>query len=98
MKTTRLDPAAHLKSPEVQAELIFEAFQTGDRKFIAHVLGTVARARGMTDVARKSGLSREALYRTLSKQGDSRLSALTSVLAALKFSLEAKAIPPIDTM
>lgn len=44
MKTTKFDPAEHLKSPEAQAELISEAFGTGDPKFIAHALGTVARA------------------------------------------------------
>jgi len=96
MKTTRFDPADHLTSAEVQAELISEAFRTGDRTFIAHALGTVARARGMTEIARKSGVSREALYRTLSKQGDPRLSTLTHVLAALGFGLEAKALPPVD--
>ena len=93
MKIRRFDPAEHLKSPEVQAELISEAFATGDPKFIAHALGTVARARGMTDVARKSGVSREALYRALSEKGDPRLSTLTSVLSALGFSLEAKVLP-----
>ncbi len=45
MKTRRFDPAEHLETPEAQAELISEAFATGDPKFIAHALGTVARAR-----------------------------------------------------
>ena len=93
MKTTKFDPADHLKSPEVQAELISEAFRTGDPKYIAHALGTVARARGMTDVARESGVSREALYRALSEKGDPRLSTLTNVLSALGFVLEAKVLP-----
>lgn len=44
MKTTKFDPAEHLKSPEAQAELISEAFGKGDPKFIAHALGMVARA------------------------------------------------------
>ncbi len=48
MKTTRIDPADHPTSAQVQAELISEAFLTGDRTFIAHAPGTVARARGMT--------------------------------------------------
>ncbi len=96
MKTRRFDPAEHLKSPEAQAELISEAFATGDPKFIAHALGTVARARGMTDVARESGVSREALYRALSEKGDPRLSTLTNVLSALGFSLEAKVLPDMQ--
>ncbi|MDE0698348.1 MAG: hypothetical protein OXH76_21225 [Boseongicola sp.] len=44
MKTTKFDPAEHLTSPEAQAELVSEAFDSGDPKFIAHALGTVARA------------------------------------------------------
>lgn len=90
MKTTKFDPAEHLKSPGVQAELVAEAFESGDPKFIAHALGTVARARGMTDVSRNSGVSREALCRALSEEGDPRLSTLTSVLSALGFGLKVK--------
>ena len=92
MKTTKFDPAEYLTSPQAQAELVSEAFESGDPKFIAHALGTVARARGMTDVSRESGVSREALYRALSQEGDPRLSTLTSVLPALGFGLEAKVL------
>ena len=92
MKTTKFDPAEYLTSPEVQAELVAEAFESGDPKFIAHALGTIARARGMTKVSRESGVSREALYRALSEDGDPRLSTLTSVLSALGFGLEAKVL------
>lgn len=92
MKTTKFDPAECLTSPKAQAELVSEAFESGDPKFIAHALGTVARARGMTEVSRESGVSREALYRALSEEGDPRLSTLTSVLSALGFSLEAKVL------
>ncbi len=92
MKTTKFDPAEHLKSPEAQAELLSEAFGTGDPKFMAHALGTVARARGMTAVSRESGVSREALYRALSENGDPRLSTFTSVLSALGFGIEAKVL------
>ena len=92
MKTTKFDPEEYLTSPEVQAELVAEAFESGDPKFIAHALGTVARARGMTEVSRASGVSREALYRALSQEGDPRLSTLTSVLSALGYGLEAKVL------
>ncbi|MXX90271.1 MAG: putative addiction module antidote protein [Boseongicola sp. SB0677_bin_26] len=92
MKTTKFVPAEYLTSPEAQAELVSEAFESGDPKFIAHALGTVARARGMTGVSRESGVSREALYRALSEEGDPRLSTLTSVLSALGFGLEAKVL------
>ena len=92
IKTTKFDSVEYLTSPEVQAELVAEAFESGDPKFIAHALGTVARARGMTEVSRESGVSREALYRALSEEGDPRLSTLTSVLSALGFGLEAKVL------
>lgn len=92
MKTTKFDPAEYLNSPEVQAELVAEAFESGDPKFIAHALGAVARARGMTDVSKKSGVSREALYRALSEEGDPRLSTLSGVLSALGFGLKAEVL------
>jgi probable addiction module antidote protein len=89
MKTTKFDPAEHLDTEEVQAELISEALETGDAKFIAHAIGTVARARGMTKLSKDSGVTRESLYRALSAEGDPRLSTLTSVLSALGIELRA---------
>lgn len=89
MKTTKLDPAEHLDDPEVQAELISEALETGDAKLIAHAIGTVARAKGMTQLSKESGVTRESLYRALSADGDPRLSTLTNVLSALGISLKA---------
>lgn len=53
MKTAKLDPADHLRSPEVQAELVSEAFETGDPTVIDHALDTVARAHGMTVIRGK---------------------------------------------
>jgi probable addiction module antidote protein len=77
----------------VQAELISEALETGNAKFIAHAIGTVARARGMTQLSKDSGVTRESLYRALSSEGDPRLSTLTSVLSALGIGLKAEIIP-----
>jgi len=94
MKTTKFDPAEYLDSPDVQAELITEALETGDAKFIAHAIGTVARARGMSQLSKDAGVTREALYRALSAEGDPRLSTLTRVLSALGISLTAHAAPP----
>ena len=93
MKTTKFDAAEHLDTEEVQAELISEALETGDAKFIAHAIGTVARARGMTQLSKDSGVTREALYRALSSEGDPRLSTLISVLSALGIGLKAEIIP-----
>lgn len=93
MKTTKFDAAEHLDTEEVQAELISEALETGNAKFIAHAIGTVARARGMTQLSKDSGVTRESLYRALSSEGDPRLSTLTSVLSALGIGLKAEIIP-----
>lgn len=83
IETTPFDAAEYLDDAESQAVLINDAFETGDAHYIAHALGIVARARGMSQLARDAGVTREALYRALSKDGDPRLSTLTSVLSAL---------------
>lgn len=87
LKTTAFDPAVYLETPEAQAEFVAAAFEAGDRAYIASALGVVARARGMTAVAREAGLSREALYRALSEDGDPRLSTLLGVMKALGLRL-----------
>ena len=73
----------------MHARLLFRAFSNGSSADIAHALGIIARARGMTEVARKTGLAREALYRTLSRDGDPKLSTLLRVAHALGIRLEA---------
>lgn len=68
-KTTRFDSAEYLDSAEAVAAYLEDALESNDPGFIAHALGTVARARGMSRVARKAGLSRESLYKALSTKG-----------------------------
>lgn len=77
-----------------QEILIKAAFESGDPQYIAHALGIIARAKGMTQVARDVGTSRAALYRTLSKTGNPSLSTLIGVLSALdlKISVETPAL------
>lgn len=70
IKPLPYDPARHLTSPEAQAALLSDAMQTGDAGYIANALGVIARARGMTEVARGAGITREALYRALSEDGE----------------------------
>jgi probable addiction module antidote protein len=83
LKTVSFDPADHLQSARAQKELLADALATGDAGYIANALGVIARARGMSVVSEKSGLAREALYKSLSSQGDPRLSTLLSVTKAL---------------
>ncbi len=86
LKTTLFDPSLYLDDAESQAELLADAFQSGDAAYIAHALGIVARARGMTSIAKEAGVTREALYKALS-DGDPRLSTLLGVARALGLKL-----------
>ncbi len=83
MKTTVFDPAEWLTSDEGIAIFMQEAFKTGDPAYLAHALGVVARAKGMTQIAKKTGLSREQLYRSFSKDGNPSLKNTFAVMRAL---------------
>lgn len=88
-KTILFDPAEHLRSPEDQAELLNDALASGNASYIANALGTIARARGMSEVAREAGVTREALYKAFSGKGDPKLTTLVKVMGALDLKLTA---------
>lgn len=90
-KTKPFDSADYLDSPEAIAEYLTEAFETGDSEFIAMAIGTIARAQGMTSVAKDAGLSRENLYRALGSDGKPEFGTVMKVLNALGIQLFAKA-------
>lgn len=83
LETTRFDVLDHLKTPDDRMLYLEAAFEDGDPSLIAHALGDVARAVGMTSVAKDAGVSREALYKSLSEAGDPRLSTFLGVIKAL---------------
>jgi probable addiction module antidote protein len=87
VETTTFDVAEHLNSDERMAAWLEEAFDDGDPAFIASALGDIARARGMAGLAKETGISREALYRSLSGKGNPRLSTLVGVTRALGMKL-----------
>ena len=89
VKTIPFDAARYTTSPESQQSLLDDAFASGNAAYIAHALGIIARARGMTDIAREAGLSRESLYKALSEDGDPRLTTLLGVARALGVKLTA---------
>jgi probable addiction module antidote protein len=91
LKTTPFDPADHIDTPEAQIELLSDALESGDASYIANALGVIARARGMSEVAKETGVTREGLYKALSPNGDPRLTTLLAVLKALGVKLTAKA-------
>jgi len=67
-----------------------EALQTHDAGYISHALGVVARAKGMAEIARQTGLSREQLYRSFSAEGNPTLKTTLAVMKALGIELKAK--------
>lgn len=89
-KLTPFDPAEGLDSEEAIAVFLEEAFKTEDAGYIAHALGVVARAKGMSQVASEAGLSREQLYRSLSEEGNPTLKTTIAVMKALGVELTAK--------
>lgn len=81
--TTPFDAAEALVSEEAIEAYLDEAFKTDDPAFFAVALGTVARARGMSKVAKKAGLSRESLYKALSSEGNPEFGTILRVMSAL---------------
>jgi probable addiction module antidote protein len=90
--TSRYDVAEHLRTPEEMAAY-FEACleeADGDAAFIAKALGDIARAKGMSQVARDAGLSRESLYKALSGERSPDFETILKVVGALGLELHAK--------
>jgi probable addiction module antidote protein len=90
-KLTTYDPAEDLTSDSAIATFMAEAFETKDAGYIAHALGVAARAKGMTQIASQTGLSREQLYRSFSASGNPTLKTTIAVMTALGIELTAKA-------
>ena len=92
-KTTRYDVADHLRTPEEMVAYLEACFEeaNGDAAFIAKALGDIARARGMAQVARDAGLSRESLYKALSGERSPGFDTILKVMTALGLKLHAEA-------
>lgn len=89
--TTRYDVAEHLRTPEEMAAYLEAclAEANGDAAFIAKALGDIARAKGMAQVARDAGLSRESLYKALSGDRSPDFETILKVIRALGLTLHA---------
>jgi len=87
--TTPWDPADHLKSDEDMAAYLEAALEEADPAVIAAALGDIARAKGMTQIARDAGLGRESLYKALSLNGNPEFATILKVVAALGLQLHA---------
>lgn len=89
-KLTTYDPATALVDDEEIVFFMADAPETGDAAYIAKALGVVARAKGMTEIAQKIGLSREQLYRLFSERGNPTLKTTLAVMRALGIEITTK--------
>ena len=92
-KTSRSDVAEHLRTQEEMAAYLEACIEEadGDAAFIAKALGNIARAKGMAQVARDAGLSRESLYKALSGDRSPGFDTILKVVSALGLKLHAEA-------
>lgn len=90
MDLTPFDAADYLNTPEAIEEFLNAAFEEGDPALVAHALGVVARAKGITDLAKKTGLSRQALYKAFSGNGNPEFATVMKVADALGYKLTIK--------
>jgi probable addiction module antidote protein len=99
-KTTTFDVAEHLRTPEEMAAYLEACIEEadGDATFIAKALGDIARAKGMTQVARDAGLSRESLYKALSGERNPGFDTILKVMSALGLKLHAEAMLSTSAM
>lgn len=93
IKTTKYDVSEHLRTPEEMAAYLEACIEeaNGDAAFIAKALGDIARAKGMSQVARDAGLSRESLYKALSGERSPGFDTVLKVIGALGIGLHAEA-------
>ncbi len=94
LKTRPFDAAEYLEDDEAIAEYLEEAMkiamEDANPAFLTHALGTVARARGMSQIAKDTGLSRESLYKALGAEGNPEFGTVLRVLHALGLKLSIK--------
>jgi len=83
LETTHYDTADHLRTKEDIAAYLEAVFEDGDPALITHALGVIARAEGMTEVAKQTGLTRASLYKALSADGHPEFATVLKVVQAL---------------
>ena len=92
VKLRSWDSAEHLKTEEDMTLYLEACLEEGDAALIAHALGVIAKAKGMTQLSRDTGLSRENLYKALSGEGNPEFATVMKVVKALGFRLHAEAV------
>ena len=92
-KTRTYDAAEYLTSEKQMAAYLEAAFAEGNPKLVVQALGTIAKARGMTQIAKETGLRRESLYKALSPEGNPEFATVLKVVKALGIKIHADIIP-----
>lgn len=90
-KTRPYDPAEYLRDDADMAAYLEVALEDGDPALVTYTLGVIARAKGMTELARATGLGRESLYKALSAEGNPEFATILKVIKALGLKLHAEA-------
>lgn len=92
LKLKKWDSAEHLETEDDMVEYLNACLDEaeGDPAFILHALGVIARARGMSQLARDTGISREGLYKALSEKGNPEFATIMKVILALGIKLHAE--------
>ena len=89
-KTRPYDAAEHLETEDDIIAYLEAALEDGDPAVIVHAIGNIARARGMSQIARDAGLGRESLYKALSPEGNPEFATVLKVVKALGIRLHAE--------
>ena len=89
-KTLPYDAAEHLETDDDIIAYLEAALEDGDPAVIVHAIGNIARARGMSQIARDAGLGRESLYKALSPEGNPEFATVLKVVKALGIRLHAE--------
>lgn len=92
IQTYPWDAADHLETKEAMAAYLEAALEDGDPALVVAALGDIARSKGMTNIARETGLGRESLYKALSLEGNPELATVLKVIQALGLRLRATTV------
>jgi len=95
LKLKKWDVTDHMDNEEYISEYLKAAFESGNTSEITRALGDVARARNMTDLAEKMGISRQGLYKTLSENGNPEFATIQKLITAL--GLQMSVIVPVKS-
>jgi probable addiction module antidote protein len=92
LETYPFEAEPYFQSKEAQQRIIADAVESGDTVWLTHAIGIAARARGIAEVAKETGLSRQALYTAFGPKGNPTISTVMKVLGCLGLTLEVKMV------